>query len=871
MFLEKLEIQGFKSFAHKNILVFPQPKDKKRGITAIVGPNGSGKSNIADAVRWVLGEQSMKLLRGKKSEDVIFSGSDKKGRLSLAEVSLYFNNEDRQFPLDYSQIVLTRRLYRSGESEYLINNNRTRLSDIQILLAKANFGQKTYSVIGQGMVEGFLNTSLAERKEFFDEATGVKQFQIKRDNSLNKLRQSYKNLQQAKMLLAEIEPRLRSLTRQVNKLQKREQLEAELRQVSLLYYGYRWQKRIKVFNNYNQQLLDLEEKFRQLSQELNQLEEAHSQIKSHSRLSKEIARLQAQADEWQKKKDEAVKKLARQQAILEIGLEQSGQTDTAWLLAKKQELEKEKYQLEKTIKNLGQEIKDKEKQVQDQARNLKKLEKDLDQAQKKLNILQQRPQEEKWRLIAQKLTKIFQKIQASENETDLVKIKQTLKEIKAEIAQITADFNITQEQKDYEFWQNKAQELTQQREQLLLLVNENRLAISTVNEKKNLLKIKIEQLNKDIAEIKEKLAKKDQKPSKRENQAKQQALEAEIKKIEAQLQDLQAKIKVFSQEAEEREQELIAQQAKIQAKQEEVTQTSWQLNELKVKAAKEETRLEDLENEIRKNQLSLKEIKEFVVDKEVDEKELEAKIANLKRQLELIGGIDPEVEKEYAETKERFDFLTAQVADLTQAIGSLEKVIKELDQIIKEKFDKEFKVIAKKFNEYFRILFGGGQAKIIKVKEEQVKIEIDNGKQADEFSDIETGLKQIKFLQKHNATGLAGVEIQATPPGKKIRSIAMLSGGERALVAIALICAIISANPSPFVVLDEVDAALDEANSQRLARILDELSYRTQFIVITHNRATMRQASVLYGVTMGDDGVSQLLSVKLDQAKKMSQ
>ena len=168
MYLEKLEIQGFKSFASKNVLVFPGMIDKsKRGITSIVGPNGSGKSNVADAVRWALGEQSMKTLRGKRSEDVIFSGSDKKGRLGMSEVSLFLNNEKRVAPIDYSQVVITRRLYRNGDSEYMMNNNRARLSDIQMMLARAKFGQKTYSVIGQGMVEGFLNTSLAERKEFF--------------------------------------------------------------------------------------------------------------------------------------------------------------------------------------------------------------------------------------------------------------------------------------------------------------------------------------------------------------------------------------------------------------------------------------------------------------------------------------------------------------------------------------------------------------------------------------------------------------------------------------------------------------------------------------------------------------------------------
>ncbi len=250
MYLEKLEIQGFKSFANKNGLVFPGLiEGGRRGLTAVVGPNGSGKSNIADAVRWALGEQSMKMLRGKKSEDIIFSGSDKKGKLGMAEVSLFFNNEDRQAPIDYSQFVLTRRLYRDGESEYLINNSKVRLLDVQLLLAKANVGQKTYSVIGQGMVEGFLNTSLSERKEFFDEATGVKQFQIKRDDSLNKLRASLEHLGQAEMLLGEIEPRLANLTRQVSRLKKRGEIEIELRALQLSYFRTIWHEiRLKIRN-----------------------------------------------------------------------------------------------------------------------------------------------------------------------------------------------------------------------------------------------------------------------------------------------------------------------------------------------------------------------------------------------------------------------------------------------------------------------------------------------------------------------------------------------------------------------------------------------------------------------------------------------
>ena len=222
MFLQKLEISGFKSFAQRALLEFPGPtQGQDAGITAVVGPNGSGKSNIADALRWVLGEQSIKVLRGKKTEDVIFSGSQKKARLGMAEVSIYLNNEDGAIDIDYPEVVITRRVHRDGMSEYLVNKNPVRLQDILMLTAKANFGQKSYAVIGQGMVDAILNSTPAERKEFFDEAVGVKQYQIKRDQSINKLESTWKNLKQAQAVLEEIEPRLRSLSRQVRRLERR--------------------------------------------------------------------------------------------------------------------------------------------------------------------------------------------------------------------------------------------------------------------------------------------------------------------------------------------------------------------------------------------------------------------------------------------------------------------------------------------------------------------------------------------------------------------------------------------------------------------------------------------------------------------------
>ena len=240
MHLTKLDLQGFKTFAKKTSLSFLPPKTNRVPITSVVGPNGSGKSNLADAIRWVLGEQSLKLLRGKKSEDIIFSGSEGRGRSGFAEVSLTLNNEDRSMPVDFAEITITRRLYRSGESEYLLNGAVARLADLQLLLAQANVGQKSYSVVGQGMVDHILVSTPEERKTFFDDATGVRQFQLKRHEAMLKLKRTYENLAEVEMLLQEIEPRMRSLKRQVTRLEQREEVEKALRQMEYEYYGTLW-------------------------------------------------------------------------------------------------------------------------------------------------------------------------------------------------------------------------------------------------------------------------------------------------------------------------------------------------------------------------------------------------------------------------------------------------------------------------------------------------------------------------------------------------------------------------------------------------------------------------------------------------------
>ncbi|MEA3449441.1 MAG: AAA family ATPase [Patescibacteria group bacterium] len=877
MYLEKLEVQGFKSFANKNLLRFPGMMDKiKRGITAVVGPNGSGKSNVADAVRWALGEQSMKTLRGKKGEDVIFSGSDKKGQLGMAEVSLFLNNEDKQAPVDYSKIIITRRLFRNGESEYMINNNRARLSDIQMLLAKSKFGQKTYSVIGQGMVEGFLNTSLSERKEFFDEATGVKQYQIKRDDSLNKLRNSYENLVQAKMLISEIEPRLKSLTRQVNKLKKRNEIEKELKEKQTVYYRVLWQGINQKFTKHNNEFLELEKikfdkekKLERLNRQLNELEKTSQETRELPINQEKLAKIQQE-------KNTLNTRLAKLEAQTEIKLEASGQFDLSFLISRQSDLDKK-------ITKISEEINDQNASINISREKTKELERSRETINKKIKTLNEQlrhsnKDNKNFSNLHQRLNQVVKNLNAVHKYEDINKLKNSIKKIEKEISELlllAESLGIGQEELiDFSEIQVATEKAAIEKDEILSRIKKNDLRITAISERVKFLNEKIIEFKTEKAKIKEKINRQDKAIDMNEIQKKQNALHKKIEQINNKEQTIKIKIKELNREDENARNNLFKIQRELSAMQQEINTVNNKLNEIKINSTRYEAKLENLEEEIREELDSLKNIKNSKITDEIDEDAHKDKINSLKRQLEMIGGIDPEIENEYNETKERFDFLSGQINDFGAAIDSLQKIIKELDGSIKERFDKEFNKIATNFEKYFKILFKGGGAKIAKVmetmkdKDNKNKIESeDTEKKEDANLD---DLKKIKFLQKHNATGLAGVEIQATPPGKKIKTVTMLSGGERALTAIALICAIISSNPSPFVVLDEVDAALDEANSERLASILDELSHKTQFIVITHNRASMRKANILYGITMGNNGVSKLLSIKLDEAKDVS-
>ncbi len=752
MYLKKLEINGFKSFANKTTLDFLPECDiasgAKCGITAIVGPNGSGKSNVADAIRWAIGEQSSKNLRGKKSEDVIFAGTDKKGRLGTASVTLYFDNSDKRIPIEFAEVSITRKVYRSGESEYLINGSRVRLLDIVDLLAKAGIGKDSYCVITQGMSDAVLNATPLERRAIFEDAAGVKQYQIEKERALRKLESTRENLVRVDALTTEIEPHLKNLRRQAEKASQGKDVALRLHEKQILLYSYLWDnfqgergKLVAERDVLQKSVFDIEIETNTLAKEVAEASDTMEDQSKEETIAHELSTLRDEGNT-----------LLRDRSILEGKIE----------------IEKEKQKVEEVIRVIPV---------------------DLNYVRKALDEIRTHQ------------TELIERLQSVEKLEDIQDIREFAQVIK---------------QKMYDL-DTKAGEGSVKEKKIIALPDDEKRASDE----------RLAQYGKD-----------------------KEALNAKLEKLQKLLQVKEAELQSIRESSRTSRETFFTKEKLWREKERQLTILKDQLNEVKVRLARVEVREEDLVTLVRE-ELNMK-VDDLQYDGTAVEREkLEREIARLKVEVEHIGTIDPLVVEEYQETEQRFQFLTRESADLKQASESLRVVVKEMDQKIDGVFEEAFKEIKKKFESYFKIIFGGGKAEldIVKIKRRKT------AEEGELEEDKEEESEEDEF----------GIEIFACPPGKKITNLSMLSGGERSLTSLALLFAIISHNPPPFAVLDEVEAALDEANSRRFSKMLQELSDHTQFIAITHNRQTMEQAALLYGVTMGADGVSQLLSIRLDQ------
>jgi len=807
-------------------------------ITAIVGPNGSGKSNIADAIRWVTGEQSAKNLRSKKGEDVIFCGSATKSRGSYAEVSIVLaDSEPFKFELNnkehsLTEIEVSRKLYRSGESEYLLNHKKVRLTDIQQLLASLGFGQSSYTVIGQGMVDRLLFFTASERKVLFDEAAGVKQYEIKREQALRKLESTDSNLIRLGDILAELTPRVTNLRRLVKRAEGRKELEQEFADTRERYFGSLYSEYRESSDSFDKQKAELNKKVIQFNVEIAKLEDGQKETQENP------------FSEKRKEAERAITELStRRDALMREVAYLTGQIEGAnhhltSSAGRKTELEREKAVLMEKIAFLGTKIVEELEALKSNENELEKLRLKKDKLSSEIVKLEEELGKLSSQISLESLAEFDKAIASIEQDKDEKGLKVEYKNFVAKLNKLFEQFRLFSRAVSG----NERNEINQRLSNLrseIMPVDEKLVSLQVSLARSGVIdnqKAEVESARRRLVGIDSELVSPAVIP---ENAGQMEAqnnlktkdkeldkLEEELAKQRGGLTQIVSSERVFEQSGIQFEREkrnLSEQRSSIRN----------QLANLEVEIAKTTIRLEDLNGELESTGLVIEKDKRYPYLDQMEKDVLKLKIENLRRKLDTTVGVDPETEAEYGELAQRESEMSAQVEDLTKAKNDLEKVVRELDERIKKQFSEVFRHISGEFSRYFSMLFGGGNA------------------------DLRLG---------EDEEGNFGIEISANPPGKRIKSLNVLSGGERTLTSLALLFAILSVNPSPFCVLDEVDAALDESNTLLFVKILADLARKTQFIIISHNRDTMKVAGSLYGVTMNDEHVSKLLSVHLTEA-----
>jgi chromosome segregation protein len=742
MYLKSIELSGFKSFAKKSELQFNTP------IASIVGPNGSGKSNIAEAFRFVLGEQSFKSMRGKRGEDLIWGGSEQTPRANRASVRVTFDNTARLFDVDFDEIVLERVVHRDGINQYSINGSTVRLKDIAELLASANIGSSGHHIISQGEADRILSANSKERREVIEDALGLKVFQYKKKESERKLQHTHENISHVISLRKEIAPHLRFLKRQVEKIEKSKQLRDQLKDLLKEYL-----KRESLYLAYKKE--EIKKKRAEPQARLGTLEQALSSARAtleksagNDEKSKEILSVEKELSVVRTKKDELSRTIGRLEGQIAFAEKHQVKTPEAVVALA-------------DIKGLEGEV-------------------------------------------TEELTKIER--------------ADSLELVKAGIGRVRTIFST--------FFSNHSQAKSEENTETELEEMKTKKAL----------------VENDLKEV----------------STKEATLAEEYKR-------LQDDIEATKDESRDAEREVF----RITAEKNEVEST---LRD----CARDEEALTHLEAEFKRDMeegavLVGREILVYdsmsisrdtaVSEKRDIQEDRKREVERIKIRLEESGGgSGEEVMKEYQEATERDSFLEREITDLEHSAETLEGLIKEMDEKLAVRFKDGMQKINKEFQHFFSILFGGGTASLTVTKavprrslDTLALLQTEDGNDIPDEEEVETG-----------------IDISVSLPRKKIKGLQMLSGGERALTSIALLFAMSQVNPPPFLILDETEAALDEANSRKYASMIKDLSKKTQLILITHNRETMSVAGVLYGVTMGADGVSKLLSVQFEEAVKVA-
>ncbi len=979
MYLKKIKTVGFKSFADEiNI-------DLSKGITGIVGPNGSGKSNIVDAVRWVLGEQSIKSLRGENSmSDIIFSGTSKRKSANYASVNLIFDNEDRHLPIDYSEVSIKRILYKDGENEYFINNTKCRLKDITDLLMDSGIEKDSFNIISQGQVQEILSNKPEDRRVIFESAASVLKYKKRKEEAIRKLERTHDNLSRVNDIISELELQIEPLREQkenalvyISNKKQLENIEIALITHDIDKINYDYQNNKNKITTLNEELnniltnsntedvtltskkIELNEIDRNIyetSQELIRVSSNVEKLNGEKNLILEREKNKKDSDEEQNKIIKLQEDLLKTQNLIDsITNEINTLNDRLKDINENIEINNNNINKLKQERNINiNELSNKNKYEAELKYKIQMLETSIENDSTLsygVKSVLNNPSLNGIHSIIGKVIEIEEIYStaidialASSKEYIITSTSEDAKEaikylknneygkatfypldvvkpryIDTEVMNILYNLdgfidiasNLVKYDKKYSNVilnqlgnviisndidsANEISKLINHKYKIVTLdgqqvnVGGSLTGGKFKNSKSNIItqKYELETLNKklyktidEIKGIEEKINELDyyfkENEEKNYNYIKQKieideiiknknitlsektrekdSIESELKSFNNDI-DLEHKkiMDEYYQELKKKD-ELIQKQEFLSSKKKDLSELineiensikrsnsnsnkiQKELKELEISVNKDDMRLDNLLNTLNEEYSMTYESAKEKYKLEIDDEEARLKVNSLKSSIKSLGIVNVGAIEEYDRINQRYEFLTNQKQDLFNAENTLLEIINEMDDVMKEKFMETFERIQTEFSKVFKELFGGGDAKLALTSPNNI---------------LETG-----------------IDIIACPKGKKLSHISLLSGGEKTLTAISLLFAILKVKTVPFSILDEVEAALDEANVELFGKYISKLKDKTQFIIITHKKKTMEYVDYLYGITMQESGISKLVSVKLEDIKE---
>ncbi len=975
MFLKRIEMQGFKSFADKTVIAF------EHGITGVVGPNGCGKSNIADAVRWVLGEQSAKSMRGEKMNDVIFAGSADRKKLNMAEVTLVFDNKDHILNTPLDEVEVTRKLYRdSGDADYLINNKSVRLKDVVDLFLDTGLGKDSLSIISQGNVVSFAEAKPVERRSIFEEAAGVSKYKKRRIESLSKLERTKENLERCGDILLELEKQVSPLKKAARKAEIFREKKQRLEEIEISVLVRDVDEINESISSAEKTLFDIDAKITLFKTNILVSEGKIQEARNHaSALDKEVNALQDRLmrcmNDIQNLEARRTELDEKRKYIIEVGTQKEKAEETRKLMEAAKAEYKDRYE---RLKAMNTEKKLLQEKINQTAQDLLMKQSEVDQAdgifrslENRKNVLEQlmkNPfnnqagirsimdhqqslhgilgtagqvlkaangyEEAVSTALGGALNNIITTDEAAARDAirfltknrsgratflpltvcrphDISKEAEVICENTAGYQGIAADFVECDEKfypvidsllgnvlvvdtmevgnelsaltkRQYKIVtmhgevihkggsmtggkaRGSANIMTMQKEMHDLLKKEDsqkaKLALAekawqTANALQMTQMEKNQELTRGIAALEPVVDAKEAKFEKLKNDlallgevCDQDTEETHTDELIVRLNEAYSKrdeltneIKVKRESRMKETMDADRKEAQLRQIRKDLSTAEASANAIKVDRGKLEIKLDNnLQRLVSEYSLTYESAKERTLDAELEDLvQARAEVSALRAEIQRLGNINMNAPEEYDEINTRYESMKQQIDELTQARDKILAAIDDMDSVMKKQFKEMFDKINEQFNEIFVSLYGGGKAELI-------------------LCDPEDLLN-------------TGIEINAQPPGKAVQNNMLFSGGEKSLIALCVLFAILKVKPVPLVILDEVEAALDPGNVERFAQYLHNYTDRTQFIVVTHRVGTMEKADVLFGVTMQRQGVSQMLKVTLKDAIDMSE